>query len=259
MQATGRGAYVVAAIAGYAVGSLCIPGHDLPWEKDAREAWQYPANLALPREIAIDASNAASDYGNKFGEPVICGFVRSFGMRLPTAADQAAAEAAGGAAASSATSKQAAEKAGDVQGERREWIKPIMFSAGIGQLDATHCVKGTPEPGMLVVKIGGPAYRIGMGGGAASSRASDEGSAALDFNAVQVRRETRDVCAHSRRLCGASAAPAGCSLRARSLPLLARRPARSPFSTPNATHNATLPPPTLPPALSAATPRWRIR
>ena len=154
VQATGRGAYVVAAVAGYCVGNLSLPGYDLPWEQEARTKWGYPGNLALPREIAIDASNGASDYGNKFGEPVICGFARSFGMRLP-------------------------------DGDRREWIKPIMFSAGLGQLDDTHCVKGKPEPGMLVVKIGGPAYRIGMGGGAASSRASDAGSAALDFNAVQ--------------------------------------------------------------------------
>ncbi len=44
-----------------------------------------------------------------------------------------------------------------------------MFTGGIGQMDATHLEKGKPEVGMLVVKIGGPAYRIGIGGGAASS------------------------------------------------------------------------------------------
>ncbi|KAL5554640.1 hypothetical protein UlMin_042041 [Ulmus minor] len=54
-------------------------------------------------------------------------------------------------------------------GERREWLKPIMFSGGIGQIDHIHITKGEPETGMLVVKIGGPAYRIGMEGGAASS------------------------------------------------------------------------------------------
>ena len=70
-------------------------------------------------------------------------------------------------------------------GERREWIKPIMFSAGLGQMDSVHATKGAPEQGMWVVKIGGPAYRIGMGGGAASSRAQGKGTAALDFNAVQ--------------------------------------------------------------------------
>ena len=60
-----------------------------------------------------------------------------------------------------------------------------MFSAGIGQMDSRHTKKGAPEDGHLVVKIGGPAYRIGMGGGAASSRVNDAATAALDFNAVQ--------------------------------------------------------------------------
>ena len=70
-------------------------------------------------------------------------------------------------------------------GERREWIKPIMFSGGIGQMDARHTHKEKPEPQMLVTKIGGPAYRIGMGGGAASSMVQGENEAELDFNAVQ--------------------------------------------------------------------------
>lgn len=64
----------------------------MPWEDDA----EYPSNFAHPRKIAIEASNGASDYGNKFGEPVICGFARSFGMQ--------------------------------VGGDRVEYVKPIMFS-----------------------------------------------------------------------------------------------------------------------------------
>ena len=150
VQATGTGANVTAGTVGYSVGQLNIPGYKLPWEDD----WEYPSNLAKPLTIEIDASNGASDYGNKFGEPVITGFTRSFGMRLPN-------------------------------GERREYIKPIMFSGGVGQLDDRHLHKGHPEKGMLVVKVGGPAYRIGLGGGAASSRVQDASQAALDFDAVQ--------------------------------------------------------------------------
>ncbi|KAK4340175.1 hypothetical protein RND71_041637 [Anisodus tanguticus] len=60
-----------------------------------------------------------------------------------------------------------------------------MFSAGIGQIDHLHISKGEPEIGMLVVKIGGPAYRNGMGGRAASSMVSGQNDAELDFNAVQ--------------------------------------------------------------------------
>nr|GMD86053.1 probable phosphoribosylformylglycinamidine synthase, chloroplastic/mitochondrial [Ipomoea batatas] len=150
-HATGRGSFVVASTAGYCVGNLNIEGSYAPWEDPS---FQYPANLASPLQILIDSSNGASDYGNKFGEPLIQGYTRTFGMRLPS-------------------------------GERREWLKPIMFSAGIGQIDHIHITKGEPEIGMLVVKIGGPAYRIGMGGGAASSMVSGQNDANLDFNAVQ--------------------------------------------------------------------------
>lgn len=68
--------------------------------------------------------------GNKYGEPVIAGFTRSFGQRLPC-------------------------------GERVEWVKPVMFTAGVGLLDDRHRSKGQPEQDMVVCKIGGPAYRIG--------------------------------------------------------------------------------------------------
>ncbi|KAK7290152.1 hypothetical protein RIF29_04373 [Crotalaria pallida] len=150
-HATGRGSFVQAATAGYCVGNLNAPGFYAPWEDPS---FTYPPNLASPLQILIDASNGASDYGNKFGEPLIQGFCRTFGMRLPS-------------------------------GDRREWLKPIMFSAGIGQIDHHHITKGEPEIGMLVVKIGGPAYRIGMGGGAASSMVSGQNDAEFDFNAVQ--------------------------------------------------------------------------
>jgi phosphoribosylformylglycinamidine synthase len=151
VHAAGKGSLYVAGTAAYCVGNLRIPGYELPWEDPG---FEYPGNLATPLEIEIEASNGASDYGNKFGEPVIQGYTRSFGLRLPN-------------------------------GERREWIKPIMFSGGIGQIDARHTQKDSPETEMLVVKVGGPAYRIGMGGGAASSMVQGENVAELDFNAVQ--------------------------------------------------------------------------
>ena len=58
-------------------------------------------------------------------------------------------------------------------------------SGGLGQIDHGHLHKKDPDVGMLIVKIGGPAYRIGMGGGAASSVPSGSNRADLDFNAVQ--------------------------------------------------------------------------
>ncbi|XP_078050163.1 phosphoribosylformylglycinamidine synthase [Augochlora pura] len=152
IQGIGRGGNYIAGTAGYSVGNLHIPGYDLPWEeKDV----PYPNNMASPLEIIVEASNGASDYGNKFGEPLITGFARSFGMT-------------------------------DNTGERREWIKPIMFSGGLGTMDADMSQKVAPAKGMEVIKIGGPVYRIGVGGGSASSiEVQGDNKSELDFGAVQ--------------------------------------------------------------------------
>lgn len=146
--ATGTGSLVGAAMAGYAVGALHAPG--MPVVKEE----MYPPALALPVDILREASDGASDYGNKFGEPLVAGFARSYAMRT-------------------------------ADGERREYVKPIMFSAGVGYMDHGHIRKGYADEGLAVVKIGGPAYRIGLGGGAASSVTQGDNRAELDFNAVQ--------------------------------------------------------------------------
>lgn len=97
---------------------IVLSGYELPWE-DAK--FVYPNNMAPPIEIAVEASNGASDYGNKFGEPVLAGFARSFGMMLPNC-------------------------------ERREWVKPIMFSGGIGMIDGESVSKLQPEKGEFLLK-----------------------------------------------------------------------------------------------------------
>jgi phosphoribosylformylglycinamidine synthase len=76
---------------------------------------------------------------------VVAGFARSFGLQVPAYAT----------ATATATAQEAAEQM------RVEWLKPVMFTAGVGWLDDAHTVKGAPEVGMLVCKMGGPAYRIG--------------------------------------------------------------------------------------------------
>ena len=74
-------------------------------------------------QILLDASDGASDYGNKFGEPLIQGFTRTFGLRLPG-------------------------------GERREWLKPIMFSGGIGQVFYVFfCCKATSGASEFLLRI----------------------------------------------------------------------------------------------------------
>jgi phosphoribosylformylglycinamidine synthase len=89
-------------------------GYNLPWEDAALE---YPSNFARPLDVAVEASNGASDYGNKFGEPLLAGFARSFGQILPGSE------------------------------QRREWIKPIMFTGGIGSIDHNHVSKADPDIG----------------------------------------------------------------------------------------------------------------
>jgi phosphoribosylformylglycinamidine synthase len=150
VQGTGRGGFVMAGTAGYCVANLHIPDYPLEWEN----RYACPDSLAPALEIEIEASNGASDYGNKFGEPLIQGFTRSFDLRLEN-------------------------------GERWGFLKPIMFTAGVGQIDDRHTEKKTAVKGMLIVQVGGPAYRVGFGGGAASSMMQGENESKLDFDAVQ--------------------------------------------------------------------------
>ncbi|XP_020810796.1 phosphoribosylformylglycinamidine synthase [Drosophila serrata] len=154
VQGVGRGGVPIAGTAGYCVGALHIPGYEQPYEPSG---YKYPTTFAPPLQILIEASNGASDYGNKFGEPVICGFALSYGLNSMADASQ-----------------------------RDEYVKPIMFSGGLGTMPAAMREKLYPVRGQLLAKIGGPVYRIGVGGGAASSvEVQGSGDAELDFNAVQ--------------------------------------------------------------------------
>lgn len=151
-NATGRGSLTVAATVGYAFGCLNLSDYHIPGED---RTFDYPPQYETPLSVITQGSYGAKDYGNKYGEPLIVGFCRSFGQRLPG-------------------------------GERCEYIKPILFTGGIGLISDTHLQKEAPEPGMLIVRIGGPAYRIGFGGGAMSSMASGVNQdLKLEFDSVQ--------------------------------------------------------------------------
>ena len=150
-HATGRGAYLIAATAGYCVGNLFPYSNEYSWEDSIDASKDY---YNTPLQILINASNGASDYGNKIGEPIIGGFTRAFGIT-------------------------------NNEQERIEWIKPIMFTGGIGQIERTDLYKKDPTPEMFVIRLGGPAYRIGIGGGAASSQGRDSGNKSIEQNAVQ--------------------------------------------------------------------------
>lgn len=120
------------------------------WESAVKpRKWLYQT----PEEILIKASNGASDFGNKFGQPLICGSVLTFEH----------------------------EENGKVYG----YDKVIMLAGGIGFGILEESLKDTPGIGDLVVLLGGDNYRIGMGGGAVSSVATGEYGNTIELNAVQ--------------------------------------------------------------------------
>lgn len=124
----------------------------------AEKKWELAMNPRVwlyqtPAEILIKASNGASDFGNKFGQPLICGSVLTF---------------------------EHAE-----HGRTYGYDKVIMLAGGVGYADAKDAQKGEPKPGQKVVVSGGDNYRIGMGGGAVSSVDTGSYANAIELNAVQ--------------------------------------------------------------------------
>lgn len=126
IQACGRFGHYLGGITGYCVSKL----------NDNNELSERG------KKILIEASNGASDYGNKFGEPIIQGFCREYTEII--------------------------------NNEIISWDKPIMFSGGIGYTRKTQLYKLNLEEHDLIVKIGGPAYPLGIGGGSASSQGQEE-------------------------------------------------------------------------------------
>lgn len=111
--------------------------------------WLYQT----PCDILIKASNGASDFGNKFGQPLICGSLLTFEH--------------------------------DENGRLYAYDKVIMLAGGVGFATKKDAIKGTPEPGQKVVVMGGDNYRIGMGGGAVSSVETGQYDNSIELNAVQ--------------------------------------------------------------------------
>jgi len=139
-------------IAGTAVYMTSYPRPDGPrdWENAAQpRKWLYQT----PGEILIKASNGASDFGNKFGQPLICGSVMTF------------------------------EHFEEMK--RYGFDKVIMLAGGIGLGKREDSAKATPEKGDLIVLLGGDNYRIGMGGGAVSSVDTGAFDSTIELNAVQ--------------------------------------------------------------------------
>ena len=139
-------------IAGTAVYMTSYPrtDEDREWEHvlPVRE-WLYQT----PEQILIKASNGASDFGNKFGQPLICGSLLTFEHQE--------------------------------NGERYAYDKVIMLAGGVGYGTKRDCLKGTPKKGNKIAIVGGDNYRIGLGGGSVSSVETGRYSSGIELNAVQ--------------------------------------------------------------------------
>lgn len=147
--AGGKGAYPIAGTAVY-MTSYPRPDGARPWEKATGEReWLYQT----PEDILIKASNGASDFGNKFGQPLICGSVFTF------------------------EHFENLKKFG--------YDKVIMLAGGIGIGKKKDSEKSIPEKGDKIILLGGDNYRIGMGGGAVSSVDTGKYDSSIELNAVQ--------------------------------------------------------------------------
>ncbi|HYX09769.1 MAG TPA: phosphoribosylformylglycinamidine synthase, partial [Bacteroidales bacterium] len=145
----GKGAVPLAGTAVYMTSYPRTEG-DRSWEKATTpREWLYQT----PEEILIKASNGASDFGNKFGQPLICGSLLTF-------------------------------EHFEV-GKKFGYDKVIMMAGGIGYGKKKDSLKDKPGKGDKVVLLGGDNYRIGMGGGAVSSVATGEFTNSIELNAVQ--------------------------------------------------------------------------
>ena len=168
--ATGRGSKPKAGLTGFTVSNLHLPGTDEPWE---REPYGKPGHIAGALQIMIDGPLGGAAFNNEFGRPNLAGYFRVYEQT--------------------------------VGGQRRGYHKPIMIAGGLGAIAATQTHKLAFPAGTLLVQLGGPGMRIGMGGGAASSMAAGANAAELDFDSVQrgnpeIQRRAQEVINHCQAL-----------------------------------------------------------
>jgi phosphoribosylformylglycinamidine synthase len=156
--ATGRGGKPKAGLTGFSVSNLRIPELPQPWEAATANLGR-PERIASPLDIMLEGPVGAASFNNEFGRPALGGYFRTLEI----------------------------ETDGGENGSRRVWgyHKPIMIAGGVGVIRPALIEKAPIAPGHLLIVLGGPAMQIGLGGGAASSRASGSGRAELDFASVQ--------------------------------------------------------------------------
>jgi len=161
--ATGRGARPKVGLTGFSVSNLHLPGLSEAWEQGTIGR---PENIASALQIMTEGPLGAAAFNNEFGRPNLAGYFRVYEQT--------------------------------VDGVRRGYHKPIMIAGGLGTIRADLTHKVVFPAGTLLIQLGGPGMRIGMGGGAASSMAAGTNTAALDFDSVQrgnpeIQRRAQEV------------------------------------------------------------------
>jgi phosphoribosylformylglycinamidine synthase len=168
--ATGRGSKPKAGLTGFTVSNLHLPGTNEPWEQTP---YGRPGHIASPLQIMVEGPLGGAAFNNEFGRPNLGGYFRVY--------EQDVGE---GTAA-----------------QRRGYHKPIMIAGGLGSINASQTQKVSFPAGTLLIQLGGPGMRIGMGGSAASSMAAGVNAAELDFDSVQrgnpeIERRAQEVINH---------------------------------------------------------------
>lgn len=164
--ATGRGSKPKAGLTGFSVSNLHLPGTNEPWEQSP---YGKPEHIASPLQIMVDGPLGGAAFNNEFGRPNLAGYFRVYEQT--------------------------------VGGQRRGYHKPIMIAGGLGSISDSQTHKLQFPAGTLLIQLGGPGMRIGMGGGAASSMAAGANAAELDFDSVQrgnpeIERRAQEVINH---------------------------------------------------------------
>ncbi len=159
--ATGRGSKPKAGLTGFTVSKL--------WGGLSDQADGKPAHIASPLQIMTEGPLGGAAFNNEFGRPNLAGYFREYEQQ--------------------------------VAGVQRGYHKPIMIAGGLGVIDAQLTKKIEFPAGTLLIQLGGPGMRIGMGGGAASSMATGANAAELDFDSVQrgnpeIERRAQEVINH---------------------------------------------------------------
>ena len=162
--ATGRGSKPKAGLTGFTVSTL--------WP-DAAAQYGKPEHIASPLQIMTEGPLGGAAFNNEFGRPNLLGYFREYEQPITS----------------------------DVDTVQRGYHKPIMIAGGLGSIDAIQTKKILFPAGSLLIQLGGPGMRIGMGGSAASSMATGANAAQLDFDSVQrgnpeIERRAQEVINH---------------------------------------------------------------